>query len=460
VNETIAAPRPLFTRHELFRLIWPLVIEQTLAIAVGMADSMMVSSVGEAAMSGVSLVDMISVLLINVFAALATGGAVVTSQFLGARDSQSARGSTDQLVLVTFVLSAVITALILLFRRQTLMLAFGHVEPDVMRNCMTYLTITGFSYPFIALYNSSAALFRCINNSRVSMRVSLVMNAINLGGNALLIYVVGMGVAGVAIPTLVSRVFAAVVMLVLLRKKDNPIRLGSLRELRPNHRLIGRIMTIGVPSAAENGMFQFGKILVISLISGFGTAQIAANAMGNNIAALAILSGQAISLAIVTVVGRCVGARDLRQTRRYGIQLTLLSDVLTTLACGMVLLLLPLLLRLYHASPEATGYVKKIILLHSVSVPLLWSWSFTLPGALRACNDVKFTSIVAIVSMWVCRVGFSYLLGVHLRWGVFGIWVAMILDWVVRAAFYVPRFLCGGWKKHAVYTPLAHHRDI
>lgn len=460
MEESSAAVRPLFTRRELFRLIWPLIIEQTLAIAVGMADSVMVSSVGEAAISGVSLVDMISVLLINVFAALATGGAVVTSQFLGARDGRSARESADQLMLITLVLSCVITAVVLAFRQRLLTLAFGDVEPDVMANCLTYIAITGFSYPFIALYNSAAALFRSLNNSRVSMLVSLAMNAINVVGNATLVYGFRLGVAGVAIPTLVSRAFAAVVMLLLLRKKNNPVRIGANGKLRFNRGMSRRILTIGIPSAVENGMFQFGKILVISMIAGFGTAQIAANAMGNNIAALSILTGQALALAIVTVVGRCVGAQDLRQAKRYGLNLTLLSDLLTTLACGLVVLVLPLLLRLYSASPEASHYVRVVIWMHAATVPLLWSWSFVLPGALRACNDVKFTSAAAIASMWIVRVGGSYLLGVRLGWGVVGVWAAMLIDWVVRAAFYVPRFFTGGWKKHAIYTPVAHHRDI
>lgn len=450
MEETLET-KPLFTRRDLVRLIWPLAIEQALAIAVGLADSMMVASVGEAAVSGVSLVDMISVLLINIFAALTTGGAVVVSQFIGARDRNTARRACDQLVMTTAALSLLITAVTLIFRASILRLAFGSVEPDVMANCLTYIQITAPSYPFIALYNSGAAIFRAQGNSRVSMKVSLLMNGINLGGNAILIYGLGMGVAGVAIPTLVSRAVAAVVILALLYRRDEPLRLSPPHRMRPDRRLIFRVLTIGIPNAVENGMFQFGKIIVIGMITGFGTAQISANAMSNNIAAVSILMGQAISLAVVTVVGQCVGAQDLRQVRRYGLQLMLVGAALVTLSCGAVMLLLPLLIRLYNASPETAGYIRQVITANCIMVPLAWAPSFILPGALRAANDVRYTTVVAVLSMWVFRVGFSQILGVRLGWGVVGVWMAMFLDWVVRAGCYLPRFLTGGWKKHATY---------
>ena len=460
MGETIQQNQPLFTRQALTKLIWPLIIEQTLAITVGLADSMMVASVGESAVSGVSLVDMISVLLINIFSAMATGGAVVVSQFIGARDMKMARRSTDQLVLVTAALSLAITALVLLFRRSMLYLFFGKVEADVMANCLTYVVITAPSYPFIALYNSAAAIFRSQGNSKLSMKVSLLMNGINLGGNAILIYIVGMGVAGVAIPTLVSRVVAAVVMMVLLCRKSNPVRMSPVRSIRPNFNLIRRILSIGIPSAVENGMFQFGKIIVVSLISGFGTAQITANAMANNISSLAVLMGQAMSLAIVTVVGQCVGAQDLRQARSYTLKLMGIGEIMLLASSVFVMLLMPIIIHLYGASPETAGYIQKVVTINCVSSPVFWVCSFILPGALRAANDAKFTSIVAVFSMWVFRVGCSYLLGVVMEWGVVGVWTAMILDWIVRDCFYIPRFLTGGWKKYATFRVEPHHVDI
>lgn len=456
MSTQLARPERLFSRRALTKLIWPLIVEQALAIMVGMSDSVMVSSAGEAAMSGVALVDMISVLLINIFAALATGGAVVTSQFVGAKDMKTARESTDQLVLTTVALSLVITTAVLLFQKPILRGAFGKVEADVMENCLIYLSITGLSYPFIALYNSAAAIFRSIGNSAVSMRVSLLMNAINIAGNAVLIYGLRMGVSGVAIPTLVSRVVAAVLMVALLRRKSCPVQLGPLHKLRPKKSLILRMLTIGIPNAVENGMFQFGKIIVIAMIAGFGTAQIAANTMANNIATLALIASNALNLAIVTVVGQCVGAQDFHQVRHYASRFTLLSTCFIAVSCALVWLGLPVFLRMYNASAEASGYVKTVITLNCLASPLLWAVSFTLPGALRACNDVRYTSIVAVVSMWAMRVGMSWVLGVCMGMGVVGVWISMVLDWIIRGAFYLPRFLSGGWKRWARLEPPVH----
>lgn len=452
--QTIQKSEPLFSNKALLRLIWPLVIEQGLAIAVGLADSIMVSSVGEAAVSGVSLVDMISILLINIFAALATGGAVVISQFVGARDPKTAQRATDQLVISTTALSLVITALVLLFRRSLLSLFFGKVATDVMDNCLTYIAITAPSYPFLALYNSSAAVFRAQGNSKVSMKVSFLMNGINVCGNALLIYGLKIGVAGVAIPTLVSRVVAALLMLALLRRESNPLRLSPLRMLRPDLSLIQRILTIGIPNAVENGMFQFGKIIVVSMIAGFSTAQISANAIAGSVFNINILMGQSISMAIVTVVGQCVGMQDLQQARGYGLKLTVLSGVSNTVTSLFVMLLLPFIMRLYQVSDETAGYIKQIMYLSTLGIPLFWCWSFSMPCALRAANDVKFTSTVAIISMWAVRVGLGYVFCVRMGYGVVGVWSAMVLDWALRAACYLPRFLRGGWKKHANFRPL------
>lgn len=445
--------KPLFTRKSLTKLIWPLMIEQGLAITVGLADSMMVASVGEAAVSGVSLVDLLAQLMISVFSALATGGAVVISQFIGAKNLFRARRATDQLVMVTAGISIVITALTLAFRRPLLRLFFGQVEADVMDSCLTYILITAPSYPFLALYNAAAAVFRAQGNSKLSMKVSLLMNAINLGGNALLIYVVGMGVAGVAIPTLVSRMVAAVLMMLMLLRRTNPVHMNQFRNIRPDLTLIRRILNIGIPSAVENGMFQFGKILVVSLISGFGTAQITANAMSNNISALSVLMGNALALAIVTVVGQCVGARDLRQARRFAFRLLVLGEVLLVASAAAVMLLLPAIIRLYNAQPATAAYIRQIITVNSIGVVLFWTPAFILPGALRAANDVRYTSAVAVASMWIFRVGFSYILGLRLGWGVVGVWSAMVLDWIVRAGFYIVRFARGKWTRRALPEP-------
>ncbi|MGN0652099.1 MAG: MATE family efflux transporter [Gemmiger sp.] len=437
----------LFSSRDLLRLLWPLVIEQGLAVLVGMADTVMVSSVGEAAISGVSLVDMINVLIFNIFAALATGGAVITSQFLGAKEPEHASESAGQLVSLSAVLGVGVMAVCLLLRSSMLRLFFGSIEPDVMQAAMTYFTITVLSYPFLALYNAGAAIFRSTGNSAVSMRVSVLMNLINVCGNALCIFVLKMGVAGVAVPTLISRVVGAALILQLTTRHENIARvtLNGVRHLRPG--MIKKILYIGIPSALENSLFQLGRVLVVSMISLFGTVHISANAVANNLDGMGCIVGQAMGLAMITVVGRCVGAQDLDQAAYFTKKILLWDYVAQGATNAAILVLLPQLLNLYTLSPETWELARLLVLIHAGSGILLWPASFVLPNALRAANDVRFTMAVSIFSMAVWRLGFSYILCVRMGMGALGVWIAMVVDWVFRVLCFVARFVSGAWKK-------------
>lgn len=439
----------LFTNKDLKNLIIPLILEQVLAITVGMADSIMVASAGEAAVSAVSLADSIFILLINLFAALGTGGAVICGQLIGRREPQVACRAANQLLLFTGAFSTAIMALTYLLKPFILHVVFGRITEEVMQNCNTYLVIVAASIPFIALYNAGAALFRSMGDSRTSMFMSLVMNGINLVGNAILIFGLHMGVAGAAIPTLVSRMTAAVVILKLLTNQQKTVHISFPFSLRFDFPLLRKILGIGVPNGLENSMFQLGKIMVLSMVSGFGTASIAANAVCNNIASFEILPGMAMGFAILTVVSRCVGAGDFTQARYYTKKLLGI-----TYACifGMgilILIALPFLIQLYHLSPEAAGYTRKIIYAHTLGAVTIWPLAFTIPNTLRAASDVKNTMVLSVFSMWVFRIGFSYLLGVRLGWGVFGVWIGMEIDWVFRAICFVHRYWGTKWQgKH------------
>ena len=422
--------RYLFDNQSLKALIVPLVIEQILSIAVGAADTMMVSSAGEAAVSAVSLVDNVFVLLINLFAALATGGAVISGQYLGRRRPDVAQKAAEQLILFTSVFSVLIMALTYFFRSFILNVVFGKIEADVMSGCTTYLMIVAASIPFIALYNTGAALFRAMGDSRTAMFTALFMNGINLVGNSILIFGLKMGVAGAAIPTLISRIAAAILILSLLR---NP----------------KKILGIGIPNGLENSMFQLGKILVLSMVSGFGTASIAANAVSNTIGQFQILSGAAIGFAVLTVSARCVGAGSYEQVRYYTRKLLLITYCANIAVNLLVLAVLSYFIRLYSLSPEAAGYVDDIIFYHAFCVMTIWPLSFTLPNTLRAASDVKYPMLLSIISMWVFRICFSWLLGVQLRLGVFGIWVAMTIDWLFRAICFTIRYRGHKWEHHA-----------
>lgn len=438
----------LFSGKDLRKLIVPLIFEQALATTVGMADTMMVSSVGEAAISGVSLVDMINMLIFSVLAALATGGAVVTSQYLGAREPEQARKSARQLLYTVLVSGVGIAALVLVARRPLLRLLFGRIEPDVMKNALIYLVITALSFPFLAAYNACAALFRSLGNSQITLKVSIIINVINIAGNALCIFGLKMGAEGVAIPSLISRAVGAVLLYRLLKKPDQEIYF----EKGPFHwdgRAIRKILYIGIPSGIENGLFQLGRVLVVSIISGFGTVQIAANGVANNLDSLGILVGSAMNLAIITVIGQCVGARDEGQIRYYLKKLLLITYLAEGALIATILLSLDWILRLYGLGPETTALAKKLVMIHNGSAMLLWPVAFVLPNMLRACNDVRYTMLVSICSMFCFRVMFGYILGARMGMGAVGVWIAMDLDWICRTVFFVGRYISGRWKKLA-----------
>ena len=439
--------KPLFSTRALCALILPLMVEQLLAVTVGMADTMMVSRVGKAAVSGISLVDAVNILLIQVFAALATGGAVVVSQYLGRRDRQNACAAARQLIWITALLATVIGAVVLVGNRWILQFVFGRVEPAVMENAMTYFWLSALSYPFIAVYNAGAALFRSMGNSKVSMMTSFIINIINIGGNAILIYGFHWGTAGAGTATLVSRAVAAAVMVVLLHHQNNPVYLEGL--LRPylDRKLAGSILKVGIPNGVENGMFQVGKLLVAGLISSFGTAAITANAICNNLGSLSNIPGAAIGLGMVTVVGQCVGARDHTQARRYTKLLVGWTYAVMALTNLAVLLLAKPLIGMYHVSVETNTMAFEVMAVYCILCAVIWPLSFTTPNALRAAGDARFTMTVSMFSMWIFRIGFSYILGSWLQMGLFGVWLAMEIDWVVRALFFTIRFLGKKWEK-------------
>lgn len=438
----------MFSRQALRRLIFPLVVEQFLTVMVGMADIMMVSSAGEAAVSSVALVDLINSLILNIFAALATGGAVVASQAIGAKHQERAAHVANQLTYIVLAIALAIMGLVLLLKGPLLRLLFGQVEPDVMAGSLVYFTISAYSYPFIAVYSGGAALFRSMGNSRVTMYISLLMNGVNIAGNAIFVYGFGMGVAGVAWPSLISRALAAVIILCLLRDKRRIIYIRNLLSFRLDFPLMRSILRIGIPSSLENSVFQLGRVLLVSLISTFGTVQIAANAVANNLDYLGVIPGQAIGLAVITVVGQCVGAREWDQVRHYTKRLLQVTYLCMWSLNGALLLALPLILNVYNLSPETWQCAFTLVLIHAVGAMVLWPASFTLPNALRASGDVRMPMVVSILSMLIFRLGFSMVLGIHLEMGVMGVWIAMVIDWVVRVACFIPRVRKKLWLEH------------
>ncbi len=439
---------PLFSNRALTALILPLILEQALAITVGMADTMMISSVGEAAVSGVSLVDMLNMLIFSVLSALATGGCVVISQSLGAGKKEEALKGMKQLLFTVLVFSILIAMAAIVLREEILRLFFGRIEADVMQAALIYLVISAFSFPFLGVYNACAAMFRAMGKSNVTFIVSVIGNVINVVGNGICIFGLHMGVAGVAIPTLISRIVMGLILFMLLHNKKRELYF-TREHFRINKEIIQKILYIGIPGGIESGIFQLGRVIVVSIISGFGTVQIAANGVANSLDSMGCIIGQAMNLAMVTVIGHCVGAGDEKQIRFFTGKLMRITYVATFAVNSMILLFLNPILSVYGLSAETTALAYTLVMIHNGMAILLWPVSFVLPNMLRACNDVRYPMVMSIFSMCAFRIGFSYVLGVCLGMGALGVWYAMVLDWIFRSVSFIVRYLHGTWRKTA-----------
>ena len=440
-----------FTNRDLVALIAPLIAEQFLAILVGLADSLMVATVGDAAISAVSLVDSISNLMIYIFSAMAAGGAAVAGQYIGRREQRSANDAGQHLVVLLGVTSVFFIALLYLFKTAVLTTVFGHIDADVMAATDKYYSIVMASIPGIALYNGGAAIFRTMGKSEVSLKVSLLMNGINVTGNAILIFGLHMDVAGVAIPTLVSRTVAAVVILALLFNERLPLHLSDIHKFRLQPRMLRNIFYISIPSGVENGMFHLGRLILFSLISTFGTASIVANAIGNTLGNFHVFSGQALNLGMTTVVSQCVGAGDYDGARYYLRKLIKAGYALLAAVNLTIIALLPLIMRIYDVSPEGERLAVIVALIHGIASIFLWLPSFGLPNFLRAAGDARFTMFASMTTMWLCRVVFAYIFGKFMGYGVVGVWVAhSILDWTVRSIVFYRRYRGDRWVTKAI----------
>lgn len=440
----------MFSSEQLQKLIYPLIIEQVLAITVGMVDTVMISYAGESAMSGVSLVDMINTLMINIFIAISTGGAVILSQYLGSKNTEQASKVASQLIMISTIISTTVMIIFIFGNQFILKLFFGSIEFDVMRNAKIYFFISVCSYPFIGVFDSCSVIFRSMGNSKVSMKISVGMNILNGIGNAILIFGFSMGVMGAALSTLVSRIIGTIFIFILLDKRKNLVTISLKEIFRWNKDIIYRILYIGIPSGVENGIFQLGRVLVVSIISTYGTTQIAANAVANGLDSMGTIAGQSMNLAMLTVIGHCMGARKKEETIFYTKKLWKLTYQITFVINIVILLALPLLLRLFSLSEEVYHYSYILVLIHNGIAIFLWPTAFTMPNALRAAGDVRFCMVVSVFSMVAFRIIFSIILGTWFGLGIIGVWLAMVIDWIFRASLFTIRLSQGRWLEYKI----------
>ena len=448
--QRIDKSRLLFDNRYLKALIIPLLIETLLSVTIGMMDTIMVARVGEHAVSGVSLIDSIANLLIFLFSAFATGGAVIASQYLGRKDERNACFSAKQLMYLSLAFSLAVSLLMLIFRRPVLDIIYGHIESDVMDSALAYFTPIIISFPFLAVLNSCNALFRSMGKSRITMIVAIIMNLINVSGNALFIYGFGMETFGAGLASLLSRMTACFYMVYKVTRPEEQIHVLDPLKFEVDLPMIKRILKIALPSGIENSVFHIGKILVSSTVASFGTASIAANAVFNALSTFANIPGSAIGMASVTVVGQCCGAREYDQASYYGKKLLGLTFLMMGVTCFVIFMLTPELAKLYNLSDAAYSLAVMTIRLNMFQTLLFWPPAFTIPNFLRAAGDAKYTMIVSIASMWIFRVMLSVILGVYLGMGFLGVCWGMFVDWYCRGIFFVTRFLKGKWKTKTV----------
>ena len=440
----------LFPRRALWMLLIPLIIEQMLNSLMGMVDTLMVSRVGAEAISAVSLVDSINNLVLQVFAAMAAGAAIICSQYLGRKDEKGCNDAAKQIVLTVVVISSVIMIIGVGFRKPLLHLIFGSVEEAVMTNAQIYFLITALSYPFIALFQAGAAFYRACGNSKFTMKTALIANVANIVGNTLFIFVLQMGAAGAAISTLISRALCAFVVFYALRKPGYAIQLKNYFSIRPDLNLIVKILAIGVPSGIENGMFQFGKLAIQSTVSSLGTAAIAAQAMTIIFENVNGMAAVGIGIGLMTVVGQSIGAGRQEEAKYYIVKLAGYAEVAMIISCILVYIAARPVTVLAGMSEESTALCMQMILAITIVKPLLWVPSFTPPNGLRAAGDVRFSMITPTMTMWLCRVELSIFMMLVVKTGPIGVWYGMFADWGVRGVIFTIRFVRGKWLRFKV----------
>lgn len=440
----------LFSNKMLKSILVPVILEQLLNSFMGTADTMMVSNVGSAAISAVSLVDSINVLLIQAFSALAAGGTIICAQYMGQRNYERANKSARQVLFIILSISAAVTILCLLFKDPLLHFIFGKVDADVMEASSVYFLFSAASYPFIALYDSGASIFRAQENTKGPLIISVISNVMNIVGNAILIWGFNMGVAGAAIATLVSRIFCAVVVLWQLRKDRQPIVVRDYLKIRPDRKLIGRILGLGIPSGIENSMFQLGKLAIQSTVSTLGTTAIAAQAMTNNLEMLNGTAAMGVGIGLMTIVGECIGAGREDEAVYYVKKLSCVAEMIIIGCCLLVFALTKPITILGGMEPESARMCFQMMAWITVVKPLVWVVSFIPAYGMRAAGDVRFSMITSCVSMWVFRFCLCVFLIRVIGMGPLAVWFGMFTDWTIRGIVFIWRFHSRKWLKYKV----------
>lgn len=447
----------LFSNKKLRKIIVPLLLSQILSMFVGMIDTIMVAYAGETAVAGVSLVNSLDVFLLIFFTSTIAGGAVVLSQSVGKKNYKETCESAKQLVYIVTMLATILLIFVSVFRKQILTLLFGDAEESIMQSANDYFFFLAFSYPFVAIRDSIGACFRSSGNTKVSLVVSIILNCTNIVLNAIFIMGCNMGAAGAALATLIARIIGAGIMVVLILQKKHLIHIEKIFHYKPDFSIVKKIMRIGIPNGIENAMFQFGRLMTQSLISTMGKTAIAANAVALNICNFQYMTGGAFSAAMITVVGICIGAKEYQQAKYYSRKIMFFEYIALWTVVGGTFLFINPLLSLYSLSAASAALAKQLIFYHGIVGALIWPLGFVLNSVFRAAGDVRFSMVVSMSTMWIFRVFGGYVCALEsvsvfglfsipgLGMGIYGVWLAMTIDWVFRCTLYLIHYIREKW---------------
>lgn len=438
--------KPLFQQKEVYEIIIPLILEQVFMAAIGMFDVIMVSGIGEEAISAVSLVDFISQLVTSVLTALSTGGAIVCSQFIGRDNKRDAEEAVQHLVMLVVLSGLIVMAVALLGNRWLLEVIYGKIDGSVMGKARIYFALSGISYPFVALFCCSAAVMRTLGYTKLSFHTSLVMNLMNIVMNALFIFGFRWGVFGAGLASLLSRMIISLVLFSMIFHTQNMLHIQPPSKWRLKQYTTRSILSFAIPTSLESSVFYIGRLLVQGVVTGFGTSAIAANAVALTVTEFLHMPGAGIGIGMITIVGRCIGAEEKQQARAYAKRLIALTYLLQGICCVGSMALAGPITGWYHLTAQTKELAVVMLLTHGVVCTVFWPMGFTTANALKAAGDVKFTMMMSIASMWCFRVGGSYLfVQLFPDLGVLNVWIAMYCDWIARAFICFWRYCQDTW---------------
>ncbi len=435
----------MFTRRKLVDLMVPLIIEQLFLGTIGIVDMLMVAPVGETAISGISLVNSINMLFHSIFSALAVGGGILCTQYLGRGEEDHGNQAGRQLFFMAGGFSVLAAAVCCLANPLVLSGLFPTAGPDVLSEGVTYFYLAALSYPCVMIFDACGALFRGMGSTRIPLLGSVVMSVGNVILNGIFIYGLRWGVFGAGFASLCAKAAGACCLLAVLAGGNHAVSIRKWKSL-PGDRVMRRnILRLAVPMAMEDGVFHVGKLLVQGVVASFGTSAIAANAVALTIADFTQMPAYAIGLGLTTVVGQCIGAGEKEQAQMYARKILMASFLIAAGLSALTWGAAGEITRLYRLTEETAVTAGRLIRFHALICGLTWILAFNVPCVLRAASDVTFILYVSVFSMWVFRVGCSYLFREILDVGVLGVWMAMGLDWTFRAAVFTGRLRSGKW---------------